>query len=108
MSVAFDLFLLMVSFNIPKAVKLSVRSGVAGCVWPNSVNVTLSGTPLWAFWTHAHTSDSSDEAKKLLTTDATLRIEIFKVSSFGGLSLQKNKSSRRLCVCETERYEASL
>jgi hypothetical protein len=49
MSIDFDLFCLMVSFKIPNGVELSVRSGVAGCVWPNSVIVTLSGAPLWAF-----------------------------------------------------------
>jgi hypothetical protein len=49
MSIAFDLFYVMVSLKIPNAVELSVRSGVAGWVWPNSVSVTLSGVPLWAF-----------------------------------------------------------
>jgi hypothetical protein len=48
MSIAFDLFFLMVSFKIPKAVELSVRIGLGGCGWPNSVSVTLSGAPLWA------------------------------------------------------------
>jgi hypothetical protein len=43
MSIAFVLFCLRVSFKIPKAVELSVHSGVAGCVWPNSVSVTLIG-----------------------------------------------------------------
>jgi hypothetical protein len=49
-SIAFDLFYLMVSFKIPKAVELSVHSSVAGCVRPNSVSVTLSGAPFWAFF----------------------------------------------------------
>jgi hypothetical protein len=49
MSIAFDLFYLMVSFKMKNAVELSVRISVAGFVWPNSVSVTLSGAPLWAF-----------------------------------------------------------
>jgi hypothetical protein len=46
MSIAFELFYFMVSFKMPNAVKLSVRSSVAGWMWPNSVSVTLSGAPL--------------------------------------------------------------
>jgi hypothetical protein len=103
MSIVFDLFCLMVSFKMPKAVELSVRRGVAGCVWTNSVSMTLIGAPLWAFWKHTPTSDSDAEATTLLMTDATLRIEPF--NSFRGLSPQKNKPPRRLRVCETERYE---
>jgi hypothetical protein len=34
---------------MPNAVELSVQSDVAGWMWPNSVSVTLSGAPLWAF-----------------------------------------------------------
>jgi hypothetical protein len=49
MSIDIDLFCLMVSFKTPKAVELSVRRDVAGCVWPNSVSVTLNGAPLWVF-----------------------------------------------------------
>jgi hypothetical protein len=48
MSIDFDLFCLIVSFQMPNAVELSVQRGVGGCVWPNSVSVTLSGAPLWA------------------------------------------------------------
>jgi hypothetical protein len=48
MSIAFDLFCLIVSFKMPNAVELSVRRGVGGWMWPTSVSVTLSGAPLWA------------------------------------------------------------
>jgi hypothetical protein len=48
MSIFFDLFCFIVSFKMPNAVELSVRSGVGGWMWPNSVSVTLSGAPLWA------------------------------------------------------------
>jgi hypothetical protein len=48
MSIAFDLFCLMVLFKIPNAVELSVRRGVGGWMWPNYVSVTLSGAPIWA------------------------------------------------------------
>jgi hypothetical protein len=68
---------------MPKAVELSVRRGVAGCVWPNSVSVTLRGTQLWDFLKHAPTYDSSTEASTFLMTDATLRMEPFNVSSLG-------------------------
>jgi hypothetical protein len=46
-SMAVDLFCLIVSFKIPKAVELSILSGVAGCVCPNTVRVTVIGAPLW-------------------------------------------------------------
>jgi hypothetical protein len=49
MSIALDLFCVIVSFKMPKAMDLSVRSGVAGWMWPNSVRVTLRGAPLWEF-----------------------------------------------------------
>jgi hypothetical protein len=84
MSIAFDLFCLIVSFKMPNDVELSVHSGVAGWMWPNSVSVTLSGAPLWAFWKHAPTSNSAADATTFLMTDATLRIEPFRVSSCGG------------------------
>jgi hypothetical protein len=48
MSISFDLFCLMVSFKIPNAVDLSVRSGVGGWMCYNSASVTRSGAPLWA------------------------------------------------------------
>jgi hypothetical protein len=108
MSIAFDLFFFIVSFKMPNAVELSVRSGVAGWMWSNSVSVTLSGAPLWAFLNHAPTSDSAAEATTFFMTDAKLRTEPFSVSSCGGLSPQKNKPPRRLRAFETERYEASL
>jgi hypothetical protein len=47
--VPFDIFCLIVSFNIPNAVELSVQRGIGGWMWPNSVSVTLSGAPLWEF-----------------------------------------------------------
>jgi hypothetical protein len=49
MSIALDLFCLIVSFKMPKAVELSVRSGVAGWMWPNSVRVTLRGVHFGRF-----------------------------------------------------------
>jgi hypothetical protein len=82
-------FFLIVSFKMPNTVELSVRSGVAGCMWTNSVSVTLSGAPLWAFWKHAPHSKSAADATTLLMTDTTLRIEPFSVSSCGVLSPQK-------------------
>jgi hypothetical protein len=106
MSIDFDLLCLMFSFKIPNAVKLSVRSGVAGWMWSNSVSVNTSGAQLWAFWKHAPTSDSAAEATTFFMTDATL--SIFRVPSCGGLSQQKNNPPRRLPARETERYEASL
>jgi hypothetical protein len=102
MSIAFDLFCLMVSFKMPNAVEFLVRRGVAGCLCPNSVSVTLRGAALWAFWKHAPTSDSAAEATTFLMTEAALRMEPFKVSSFGGLFPQKNMPPRRLRACETE------
>jgi hypothetical protein len=75
----------MVSFKMPNDVDLSVRSDVAGWMWPNSVSVTLSGALLWALWKHAPTSDSAAEVTTFFMTDATLRIEPFRVSSCGGL-----------------------
>jgi hypothetical protein len=103
MSIALDLFCLIVSFKIPNALELSVRRGVTGWMWPNSVSVTLSGAPLWAFWKHAPTSDSASEATTFFNTDATLRMEPFSVFYCGGLSPQKNKPPRRMSACETER-----
>jgi hypothetical protein len=108
MSITFDLFCLMASFKTPNAVELYVRSGVAGWMWPNSASVTLSGAPPWAFWKHAPTSDSAADATTFFMNDAILRREPFRVSSCGGLSPQKNKPPRQLCVFETERYDASL
>jgi hypothetical protein len=35
--------------NIPSSVELYVQRGVMGWMWPNSVSVTLSGAPPWAF-----------------------------------------------------------
>jgi hypothetical protein len=74
MSIAFDLFCLVVSLKIPNAVELSVRSGVAGWMWPNSVSVTLSGAQLLAFWKHNPNSDSATVATTFFMTDATLSI----------------------------------
>jgi hypothetical protein len=108
MSIVFDLFCLMVSFKIPNAVELSVWSGVAGWMYPNSVSVSLSGAPLWAFWKHAPTSDPAAEATTLFMTDAKLRIEPFMVSYCRGLSPQKNNPPGRLRAFQTERYDASL
>jgi hypothetical protein len=108
MSIAFDLFCVMVSFKMPNDVELSVRSGVAGWMWPNSVIVSLSGAPLWAFWKHTPTSDSAADVTKCLMTDATLKIDPFRLSYCGGLSPQKNNPPRRLRAFETEKYEASL
>jgi hypothetical protein len=89
MSMAVNPFCLMVSFKMPNTVELSVWSGAAGWMWPNSVRVTLSGAPLWAFWEHAPTSDSAAETTTLFMTDTELRIDPFRVSSCGGLSPQK-------------------
>jgi hypothetical protein len=103
MSIAFDLFCLMVSFKIPNAVELSVRRGIGGCMWPNSAIATLSGAPLWALWKHAPTSDSAAEASPFLMIEATLRMEPFSVSCCGDLSPHKNRPPRRLCAFETQR-----
>jgi hypothetical protein len=81
MSMALELFCLIVSFKIPKAAELSVLNGVAGCVCPNSVRVTLSGAPLWAFWKHALTSDSAADATTFLMTEAAFRIEPMSLSA---------------------------
>ena len=48
MSMALDLFCSIVSFKMPKAVELSVRNGIAGCLCPSSMRVTLRGAPLCA------------------------------------------------------------
>jgi hypothetical protein len=93
---------------MPNAVELSVRSGVGGWMWPNSVSVTLSGAPLWALWKHAPTYDSAAEATTFLMTEETLRMEPFSLSCYGDLLPQKNRPPRRLGALETERYEASL
>jgi hypothetical protein len=103
MSIAFDLFCLMVSFKIPNTVELLVRRGVGGCVWPISVSVTLSGAPLWALCKHAPTSDSAAEATTFLMTKATLRMEPFSLSCSGCLLPRKNRPPRRLRAFETER-----
>jgi hypothetical protein len=68
------------AFTMPYAVELSVRRGVGGCVWPNSVSVTLSGAPLWELWKHAPTYDSAAEATTFLITAAMLRIDPISVS----------------------------
>jgi hypothetical protein len=80
------------------AVELSVGRGVVGLMCTNSVSVAVSGAPLWAFYKHATTSDSAAEATTLFITDATLRMEPLRVSSCGGLFLQKNMPPRRLRV----------
>jgi hypothetical protein len=85
---AFECFCLIVSFIILKAVEVSVINGVAGCVCPNSVWVTLDGTPLWEFLKHAPTSDYNDDATTFLMTAAESRIEPSSLSAFGGLSPQ--------------------
>jgi hypothetical protein len=46
---AYERFCFIISFKIPKAVELSVRNGVAGCLDPNSMRVILIGAPLWEF-----------------------------------------------------------
>jgi hypothetical protein len=83
---------------MPNAVELSVRSGVAGYMWPDSVSVTLSGALLWDLWNHAPTSGSASEATTFFITDATLRIEPFIVSSCGGLSSQNNTPQVAACI----------
>jgi hypothetical protein len=103
MSIAFDPFCLIVSFKIPNAVELSVRSVIGGCVCPSSVSVTLSGVPLWALWKHASTSDSAAEATTFLMMEATLRIDPLSVSCSGGLLPKKNRPPSRLWAFETER-----
>jgi hypothetical protein len=108
MSIAFDLFCFIVSFNIPDAVGLSVRRGVGGFMWPTLVSVALIGAPLWALRKHAPSSDSAAEATTFLMMEATLRMETFSVSCCGDLSPQKNRPLRRLRVFETGRYEALL
>jgi hypothetical protein len=47
-SIALDRLCFIVSFNTPNAVEISVRRGLGGRMWPNSVSVTWSGAPLWA------------------------------------------------------------
>jgi hypothetical protein len=74
---------------MPNAVELSVRRGVGGGMWPNSVSVTLSGAPLWALRKHVPTSDSAAEATTFLMTEATLRMEPFSLSCLGGCCLKK-------------------
>jgi hypothetical protein len=93
MSIAFDLFCLMVSFKIPNSVELSVRRGVGDCVWTISVSVTLSGAPLWALWKHAPTYDSAAEATTFLMTEATLRMEQLSLSWSGGFVAQEKQTS---------------
>jgi hypothetical protein len=83
-SMALDLFCLIVSFKIPKAVDLSVLKGVAGCVCPNSVRVTLIGDPLCAFWKQAPTSDSAADATNFFMTEAAFRIEPLSLSAWRG------------------------
>jgi hypothetical protein len=53
------------------------------------MRVILIGAPLWAFLKHAPTSDYATEATTFLMTDATLRMDPFNLSSFGGLSPQR-------------------
>jgi hypothetical protein len=84
MSMALELFCLIVSFKIPNAVELSVRNGVAGCVCPNPVRVTLIGAPLWAFWKQAPTSNSAADATKFFMTEAAFRMEPLSLSAWGG------------------------
>jgi hypothetical protein len=102
MSIAFDLFCLIVSLKMPYAVELSVRRGVVGCVWPRSVSVTLSGAPLWALWKHVPTSDSAAEATRFLNTAATFRMHRLSVSGSGDLLPKKNRPPRRLQAFETK------
>jgi hypothetical protein len=88
MSMALDLFCLIVSFKMPRAFELSVLNGVAGCVFPNSVRVTWIGAPLSAFWKHAPTSDYAADATTFFMTEAAFRIEPLSMSAWGGLSPQ--------------------
>jgi hypothetical protein len=50
MSMDVDRFYLIVSIRIRKAVELSICNGVAGCVCPNSVRMTLNGAPLCVYF----------------------------------------------------------
>jgi hypothetical protein len=58
---------------------------------PNSIRVILIGAPLWSFWKHVPNSDSAADATTFLMMDATLRIEPFRVPSFGGV-FQQNEN----------------
>jgi hypothetical protein len=98
----------MASFKIPKAVELSVHNGVTGCLCPNSMRIILIGAPLWAFWKHAPTSDSADNATTFFMKAATLRIDPLRFSSFGGFYPQNKIPPRRLRSCGTGKYYASL
>jgi hypothetical protein len=89
MSIAINLFCLIVSLTMPYAVEVSVRRGVGGCVWPSLVSVTLRGAPLWALWKHAPTSDSAAEATTFLITAATLRMDPLSVSCSGFFCLRR-------------------
>jgi hypothetical protein len=71
------------SFKIPNAVELSVLRGVAGCVCPNSVRVTLRGAPLWVLWKQAPTSDSAADATTFFMTEAAFRMEPLSLSAWG-------------------------
>ena len=53
MSIALDLFCLTVPLMTPCAVLLSVNIGVAGCGWPSSSSVVLSGNACLAFMKRA-------------------------------------------------------
>jgi hypothetical protein len=88
---------------IPKAVDLSVRRGVGGCVWPRLVSVTLRGAPLWALWKHAPFFYSAAEATTFLMMAATLRMDPLRASCSGDLFPKKNRPPRRLHALETDR-----
>ena len=59
MSIALDLFWLTLSFRVPWAVELSVQIGVAGCLCPSSLRVSMSGTAWVALMKRAAISASA-------------------------------------------------
>ena len=59
MLIDLDLFWLTLSLSAPCAVELPVHIGVAGCLWPSSFKVLMSGTAWVAFMNRAAISASA-------------------------------------------------
>ena len=68
MSIALLLLCLIVPFMIPLSVLLSVRSGVAGCLFPSSSAMTCYGTIFCAVWYNNATSASVSVSAADVTT----------------------------------------
>ena len=105
MAIDLDRFWLTLSFGMPQAVELSVHMGVAGCLWPSSFEVFISGTACVAFMNRAAISASAALEQTFLM--------IFAVTATDPLSLVPLSLERQcnppalLRASDATRYAAS-